>query len=62
MNEAEFIIRTGKLSGNWRGGAIEQGNVSIIRNRIEEIVIDCGVDEFVRAEIVHVIVSGDGEP
>lgn len=65
MNHAEVIIRAAKLWSDWsnrRRGAIDQRDVAISRIYcIEEIVIDCGVDEFVRAEAGHVISSGDGE-
>ena len=49
------------MPGDGRRGAVEQSNIAISRNFIEEIVIDCGVDEFLRAERTHIIGSGDGE-
>lgn len=49
------------MPGDGRRGAVEQSNIVRSRNCIEEIVIDCGVYEFLRAERTHIIGSGDGK-
>lgn len=60
----ELIQRTPKEFPRWapqEGGAIQQRDVGVPRNRIEKGVVECGVGQVLRANPVRVVASGDGQ-